>query len=387
MKAPNHKFQAPEKLQTTNPDGRWNPRPILAILALVGLLSQPATAATDEGFTSIFNGKDLTSWDGNPALWSVKDGAIVGETDKHPIKNNTFLIWTNGTVGDFELRCSFKIEPLDDKGFANSGIQYRSKVLDPKGWVVGGYQADMEAGKTYTGILYEERMRGILATRGEKVVLDKDCQKKVTGSVGNSDEIQAAIKQRDWNDYVIIAQGNHLQQFINGKQTIDVTDDCESKRSMNGVLALQLHVGPPMKVQFRDLRIKTGAAGKEASADPLAPLQGTWEIVSAEKDGSAVPQDDIAGMNVVISGSGYRLINKDNVSKGTFSLDASKDPKQMDVHHQSENGDDHEMAAIYDVTSDTLRVCYNPEGGSRPTSFSTKADSGFLSVVYKRKAE
>jgi uncharacterized protein (TIGR03067 family) len=230
-------------------------------------------------------------------------------------------------------------------------------------------------------------MRGILATRGEKVVLDKDCQKKVTGSVGNSDEIQAAIKQRDWNDYVIIAQGNHLQQFINGKQTIDVTDDCESKRSMNGVLALQLHAGPPMKVQFRDLRIKTGAAGKEASADPLAPLQGTWEIVSAEKDGSAVPQDDIAGMTVVISGSGYRLINKDNVSKGTFSLDASKDPKQMDVHHQSENGDDHEMAAIYDVTSDTLRVCYNPEGGSRPTSFSTKADSGFLSVVYKRKAE
>lgn len=387
MKAPNHKFQAPEKLQTTNPKGRRNPRPILAILALVGLLSQPATAATDEGFTSIFNGKDLTGWDGNPALWSVKDGAIVGETDKHPIKNNTFLIWTNGTVGDFELRCSFKIEPLDNKGFANSGIQYRSKVLDPAGWVVGGYQADMEAGKTYTGILYEERMRGILATRGEKVVLDKDCQKKVTGSVGNSDEIQAAIKQRDWNDYVIIAQGNHLQQFINGKQTIDVTDDCESKRSMNGVLALQLHAGPPMKVQFRDLRIKTGLAGKEASADPLAPLQGTWEIASAEKDGSTVPQDDVTGMTVVISGSGYRLINKDNVSKGTFSLDASKDPKQMDVHHQSENGDDHAMPAIYEVTSDTLRVCYNPEGGSRPTSFSTKPDSGFLSVVYKRKAE
>lgn len=360
---------------------------IAAIACTLGLLLQSATAATEEGFTSIFNGKDLTGWDGNPDLWSVKDGTINGETsEEHAIKSNTFLIWTNGTVGDFELRCSFKIMPKNSAGFANSGVQYRSKVLDPKGWVVGGYQADMEAGKTYTGILYEERMRGILAARGEKVVLDKDCQKKVTGSLGSSDEIQAALKPGDWNDYVIIAQGNHLQQFINGKQTIDVTDDCESKRAMNGVLALQLHAGQPMMVQFRDLRLKTGTAGKETAADPLAPLQGTWEIVSVEKDGSAVPQDDIVGITVVISGSAYRLINKDNVSKGTFSLDASKDPKQMDVHHSDDNGAE-TMPAIYDATSDTLRVCYNPEGGTRPTSFTTKSDSGFMSVVYKRKAE
>src|SRR5262249_54547288 len=159
----------------------------------------------------------------------------------------------------------FKIESLNDKGFANSGIQYRSKVLDPKGWVVGGYQADMEAGKTYTGILFEESNRGILPTPGEKIALHQNIQKKVTRPVGSSDEIQAAIKQGDWNDYVIIAQGNHLQQFINGKQTIDVTDECESKRAMNGVLALQLHAGQPMKVQFRDLRLKTGSVAKEAA--------------------------------------------------------------------------------------------------------------------------
>jgi len=361
---------------------------LVTLTFLACAVLQTATAAPEEGFTSIFNGKDLTGWDGNPDLWSVKDGAINGETSEdHPLKGNTFLIWTNGTVGDFELRCSFKIMPKSSAGFANSGIQYRSKVLDPKGWVVGGYQADMEAGKTYTGILYEERMRGILATRGEKVLLDKDCKKQVTGSVGSSDEIQAALKPGDWNEYVIIAQGNHLQQFINGKQTVDVTDDCESKRAMNGVLALQLHAGPPMKVQFRDLRLRAGSAAKEAAADPLAPFQGTWEIVSVEKDGSPVPQDDIAGMTVMISGSAYKLINKDNVSKGTFSLDASKEPKQMDVQHQGENGDSHSMPAIYDVTADTLRVCYNPEGGTRPTSFSTKPDSGFLSVVYKRKAE
>src|SRR5437588_4075429 len=177
-------------------------------------------ADREAGFEKIFNGKDLAGWEGHPKLWFVKDGAITGQTTaENPAKGNTFLIWTNGPVGDFELRCSFKIVPNNDKGFANSGIQYRSKILDPAYWVVGGYQADMEAGPTYTGILYEERMtRGIMAARGEKVVWDKDCQKKVTGSLGSSDEIQAAIKQGDWNEYVVSAQGNHLQHFINGKQ-------------------------------------------------------------------------------------------------------------------------------------------------------------------------
>jgi uncharacterized protein (TIGR03067 family) len=404
MKTQRTKYQAPEPLTPKSniqssmfdvssiPIRSTLPHRFLTALAIsacaLGLLIQTAPAATDDGFTSLFNGKDLTGWDGNPALWSAKDGAIVGQTSaENPIKGNTFLIWTNGTVGDFELRYSFKIEPFNDKGFANSGVQYRSKVLDPKGWVVGGYQADFEAGKTYSGILYEERMtRGIMAARGEKVVWDKNCEKKVTGSVGSSDEIQASIKPGDWNDYVIIAQGNHFQHFINGKQTVDVTDDCESKRAMNGVLALQLHAGQAMKVQFRNLRLRTGSAAKQAAADPLAPLQGTWEIVSVEKDGSAVPQDDIAGMTVVISGAAYKLINKDNVSKGTFTLDASKDPKQMDVRHSDDN-DAATMPAIYETTSDTLRVCYNPEGGARPTAFSSKPDSGFLSVVYKRKSE
>ena len=213
--------------------------------------------AAEAGFETLFNGKNLEGWDGNPNLWSVKDGAITGQTTaENPAKGNTFLIWTNGTVGNFELRCSFKLVPGDDKNFANSGVQYRSKVLDPTNWVVGGYQADMEAGPNYTGILYEERMRGILAARGEKVVWDKDCQKQVVGSLGASEELQAAIKSRDWNDYVIIADGNHLQQWINGKQTVDVVDECEARRAMNGILALQLHAGSPMMVQFKDIRIK-----------------------------------------------------------------------------------------------------------------------------------
>jgi hypothetical protein len=147
--------------------------------------------------------------------------------------------------------------PGDDKGFANSGIQYRSQVLDQADWVVGGYQADMEAGTNYTGILYEERMsRGIMALRGEKVVWDKDCKKQVVGSVGSAEQIEAALKKGEWNDYVIIAKGNHLQQFINGLQTVDVTDDCEAKRAFTGVIALQLHAGPPMMAQFKHIRLK-----------------------------------------------------------------------------------------------------------------------------------
>ncbi|HYG34229.1 MAG TPA: DUF1080 domain-containing protein [Clostridia bacterium] len=214
--------------------------------------------ASEAGFQALFNGKDLTGWNGNPKLWSVKDGAITGQTTaENPTKGNTFLIWTNGTFGDFELRCSFKLVPGDAKGFANSGIQYRSRVFDPAEWAVGGYQGDMEAGQNYTGILYEERLtRGIMAERGEKVVWDKDSKKQVVGSVGKAADIEAGIKKGDWNEYVIIAKGNHLQHFVNGKQTVDVTDQCEAKRAMSGVIALQLHAGPPMMAQFKNIRIK-----------------------------------------------------------------------------------------------------------------------------------
>ena len=232
---------------------------ISTILATALAISVSAQDNAEKGFKKIFNGKNLKGWTGNPDLWSAKDGTITGQTSEtHPTKGNTFLIWTNSEVADFELRFSYKIVPNNDKGFGNSGVQYRSKVLDTNNWVVGGYQADFEAGTTYSGILYEERMtRGIMAGRGEKVVWTKDCKKEVTGSVGNSDEIQAAIKKEDWNDYVVIAKGNHLQHFINGKPTVGVTDECESKRAMSGVLALQLHAGPPMTVQFKDIRIKT----------------------------------------------------------------------------------------------------------------------------------
>ena len=231
--------------------------PTLLAFALTATLAQAADKP-------LFNGQDLTGWKGQPEFWSVKDGAITGQTTKEvPVKENTFLVW-EGEVGDFELHFKYKIVDADGKGagFGNSGVQYRSKVVKPEYSVVAGYQADFEVGKTYSGILYEEKGRGILATRGQKVVIHEgDAPNKpkieVTGEVGKSDEIQAAIHQADWNEYVVIAKGGHLQHFINGRQTVDVIDET-AVGAKKGVLALQLHKGTPMTVQFKDIILKTG---------------------------------------------------------------------------------------------------------------------------------
>jgi hypothetical protein len=229
----------------------------LIIVVSLMLAVQAGTLFAEDGFTSMFNGKDLTGWEGSPDLWSVKDGVIVGQTTaENPAKENTFLIWKDGKPADFEMRCSFLIKANNDVGFANSGVQYRSKVVKPSYWVVSGYQADMEAGPNYTGGLYEEKARGILAKRGDKVLIHADGKLEKTGSVGDFNELESEIHKGDWNDYVIIAKGNHLQQFINGKEMVDVTDEQSSKAAKSGIIALQLHAGKPMLVEFKDLRIK-----------------------------------------------------------------------------------------------------------------------------------
>ena len=236
---------------------------ILAVSAFLFFAASSVHAAEKP----LFNGKDLSGWEGNMKLWSVQDGAITGKTSdsgEAKIAHNTFLIWKGGTVGDFELTLKYRIE----KG--NSGIQYRSKELPAgeSGPIVSGYQADFEAGKTYSGILYEERGRGILAQRGQKTSIEaveknpadpksQDFKVNVAGSVGDSNEIQAAIKDEQWNDYKIIAKGNRVQHFINGKQTVDVTDNDAAHAPKEGILALQIHAGPAMVVQFKDLVLKT----------------------------------------------------------------------------------------------------------------------------------
>ena len=224
-----------------------------ATLAITGG-SFTVTAAKEAPTVSLFDGKTLAGWEGLSTLWSVKDGAITGITTKEsPIKNNTFLVWTNGTVKNFELRLQYRV--LN----GNSGIQYRSKLVDAEKFIVGGYQADLEAGKTYSGILYEERGRGILAERGQRTLItDEDGRTKVAviGKLADSKQLQASIRDEQWNDYTIIADGNHLLHFINNRQTVDVLDQQSAKASKEGILALQIHAGPAMLIQFRDIRLK-----------------------------------------------------------------------------------------------------------------------------------
>jgi len=223
---------------------------VASALAVVFLAAAALpTAADQEEFLEIFDGKSLKGWEGNEKFWSVKDGAITGQTTAdNPTSGNTFLIWRDGELGNFELTLKFRIVG------GNSGIQYRSK--DVGNFVVGGYQADFDADNGFIGILYEERGRGILANRGTKVVIEENGEKKEVGKTAVEKEILDSIKKEDWNEYTITAQGNHLVQKINGHTTIDVTDNESSKAAESGILALQLHAGPPMLVQFKDVRLK-----------------------------------------------------------------------------------------------------------------------------------
>ncbi|MDO8539172.1 MAG: DUF1080 domain-containing protein [Opitutaceae bacterium] len=231
-----------------------------------------STHAADTGFKNIFNGKDLAGWEGLPGFWTVRDGAITGQTTADRVlKSNTFLIWKAGELKNFELRVQFRLTVNNEQGFANSGIQYRSKVIDPAGFVVGGYQADMDTGR-YIGMLYEEKGRGILMQPGQKIHIGKmaaaeksEGQKKgkqkapveTIATVTTPEQLAAAYRKGEWNEIAIIARGNHLQHFINGTLTADVTDGDPEKGAKSGVLALQLHQGHPMTVQFKDVRLKT----------------------------------------------------------------------------------------------------------------------------------
>lgn len=246
---------------------RWHNflTPWFLALALWCSFAHAEKTALEEGFTSLFDGKSLTGWEGNPELWSVSEGAITGtSTDAKPIKHNEFLIWKD-EVGDFTLRLQFRISDVQG---ANSGIQYRSqRVPDAGKWVVGGYQADIDQTNRYMGILYDERGRGVLAERGEKVVLragadEEDFKRDVVGSVGDAAELVRDIQPGEWVDYEVSAQGNHLVQKLNGRTTADVTDEDKAHAEARGILALQLHSGPAMKIQFRNIRIRHGAPPK-----------------------------------------------------------------------------------------------------------------------------
>lgn len=208
--------------------------------------SAKATAASDKA-VSIFDGKSLAGWSGSADNWRVEDGAITGENKADtPIAQNTFIVYEK-PVGNFELTLEFRIQG------GNSGIQYRSKLIDKDKFIVGGYQADIDANKRYMGINYEERGRGILAERGEIIAIDEKGNKSRVGSAGDADALLGQIKFDGWNKYRIVARGNVVQHYINDALMSEVQDGQSDKAAKEGILALQLHAGPPMKVQFKNI--------------------------------------------------------------------------------------------------------------------------------------
>jgi hypothetical protein len=234
---------------------------------------KPTAPPEPAGMKSMFDGKTLDGWDGDPRLWSVKDGCIHGQTTAETkFEGNTFLIWKGGEPGDFDLRLSFRLDPENSKGTGNSGVQYRSRHITEgtaakNKWVMGGYQAEIANVPGKDGFLYneqgpKERHREdkgtplYLALVGEKAVIDDDGLSHPVGSVGDRTAIGSTLHTHDWNDYVIIARGNHLQHFINGVQTIDCVDNDPKGVALKGLIALQIHNGKPMAVEFKNLRIK-----------------------------------------------------------------------------------------------------------------------------------
>lgn len=215
-------------------------------------LSKLIPPLSETGFQSIFDGTSLKGWDGDPKFWRVEDGAIVGQTttDKQPAQN-TFCIWRGGTPGDFDLKLQFRLT-----GF-NSGIQYRSIELPDIKWAMKGYQADMDGEQRFTGQIYEERGRGFLALRGEYTYIGPNGKPGVVGSVGDSNELKNLIKGDGWNDLEVLARGNALTQLINGRVMSMLIDDDPAGRKMSGLIGIQVHKGPPMKIEVKNIRIKT----------------------------------------------------------------------------------------------------------------------------------
>ena len=204
----------------------------------------------EKGFISMFNGKDLTGWDGLSKFWNVQDGAIIGETKKTS-QQTIFLYWKGGKPADFEMRCRFRISGKE----ANSGIQIRSKKLP--NWNTSGYQADFDVSGYCVGniYLYDRKPLETFVQRGDSVLIDSNGHRTVS-NFANRDKLLAAYKRGDWNDYWIVAKGPQVSVWLNNVLMSKV-EDYEAKYVLpKGIIALQLHSGEPMRVELKDLRIR-----------------------------------------------------------------------------------------------------------------------------------
>ncbi len=231
---------------------------VMLLSAVFCVAEEVVKAPPESGLKPIFNGKDLAGWDGDPRLWSVKDGAIHGETTKEArAKGNTFLIWKAGRTTDFELRLSFRCNATN-----NSGIQYRSKHITKarNKWVVRGYQHEIrnqEKLPSVSGFIYAEGgKRGRMALVGDKTAWGPDGKKEIVGTLIDAEGYKKLFKLDDWNDVVIIAKGPHLQHYLNGRLIMDCVDKHPERALRDGILAFQLHAGKPMWAEFKDIRFK-----------------------------------------------------------------------------------------------------------------------------------
>ena len=243
---------------------------VLYLFSLDGMhcASSKHTPSSDAGFVSLFDGKTLKGWEGDPTYWKVDNETILGEvTPSTLLKRNSFLIWRGGITRDFELKVEFLVS-----AHGNSGINYRSEEVPGVAYALRGYQADLDGAKKYTGSNYEERLRTTLASRGEKVLLPALADTvnqfqqystdnfwklaQVESSLGNPDSLALHIKDDDWNEYHLIVKGNHLQHYLNGVLMSDVTDNDTRNLRMSGLLGVQVHVGPPMTIRYRNFLLK-----------------------------------------------------------------------------------------------------------------------------------
>ena len=229
-----------------------------ACIAAIMTAAAAASAECEQGFTPIFNSKDLTGWEGKPGYWSVEDGCLTGTTSAdNPLTKSTYIFWRGGKLANFELRATYRFVG----SFGNSGINFRTQELPEMD--VKGYQGDMVLGPTYTGVLFDVKRpssardwkRQILTKQGQKVVIAEDGSKEVTTLAADS-ELQKLVMSNDWNEYVIIARGQEIILKINGVVFSHVIDRERRDIPDEGLIALQLHRGPPMKVQYKSICIK-----------------------------------------------------------------------------------------------------------------------------------
>ena len=231
--------------------------------------SSTKKASLEEDFKFIFDGKSLSGWVGDSIYWRVENGNLVGEvTPSTILDRNSFIIWKGGLTKDFEFKAEYRIS-----GDGNSGINYRSEMHPDLDFALVGYQCDIDGKNRYTGMNYEERKRTTLANAGKIVVLENNLigssslkdniknnqwtPRKEVGDTGDINFFKSQIKSNDWNTVHIIVKGNRMQHFINGNLMSDVTDNDLNYQRKDGFLGVQVHVGPPMKIEYKNMRIKT----------------------------------------------------------------------------------------------------------------------------------